>query len=727
MSYIETMPDTPEKYKSSTSICSGTSTTSTPNSEDYVFNTMHPNYQNMMNDSHLIDRCSEAQIDIEDVQRLSLASRQTELSDNLQPYMKFKPDASTSSTISSQKMLEWIRLMNTYVNSVSPTIRETQRMALFERKKRYQEIHELHKYIASYDMTVKRLIRSSNCPILDGVDLHSLQEQYHCLRLRAYETQCLLEGFPALDEQYYQSNRQLPESTNGSLTNIYKLCEIDLKSSSRNGSSIELMTNRHSDYISGDEQYDRGIYTPSYGSFTPTANLGDEILHIIKQPADSNKSNSREQKLTHTTAAIRIVNRKKYLKVNQWLKRNPANNQRNYLSSESSESHLPGYNCLEFMANDIIHDDMASINDSTSGIGNSVSNASNEQLWDDYQETYSLRSLASSESCFDPAATERLLNFGDDYSELLRSTSSESLRSFNSNLANTIPLEDNLLLFKRKTSIQSIDELFEIKRTTENSQLMKNIKMDSNYRCQQDVHRMNDLNKMLRLGSTNSLPADYTSNICDKQIENLYLKGSRTSCYSDPIRKNDTATFTVTTVPKRKSALPITQKKKLNRKYHTRVNGSNRFRRCVSNVDISKVTDLLLVNVQQMQADDIETVMKICKNNVSCLNAVLVGRSGDRQFCRRSLQPDAKVDLEMTSVNSPLQSDGKYDECQCGIIACFVQRIVDFLLDYTNVFLSCRLYNNLIMLLKQLYKMVKFLSVRTGNYRRKYNSIEFLL
>lgn len=695
-SYIETMRDTSDKYKSSSSICSDVSTTSIPNSEDYVFNTMHPNYQNMMNDSHLLDRCSEAQIDIEAVQHVSLAPALTEFNHKLQPFMKFKPESATSSTIGSQQMLEWIRFMVSYVDSVTPTISETMRMNLFERKTRNQEVHELRKYIASFDMTVKKLIRSSICQILDGVDLSNLQEQYFCLLLRVYETQCLLEGFPDLDN--YQPNRK--SSKNGSLTNIYKLCEIDLRSSSRNGSSADLMTNRHSDYHSGDEQYDGGTYTPSYGSFVPTPNLGDEILDIIKQPADLYANNSREPKLTQNNSAIRIVNRKKNLKVNQWLKRNPTNIHRKYLSSESSESPLPGYNCFMLMANDILHDETASMNDSTSGIGNSISNASNEQLWDDYQETYSLRSLeSSSERCFDPAATERLLNFGDDYSKLLRSTSSVSLNSIKS--INSLPFDDNFLLFNTKTTIRSVDDLFQIKHTTEDSNFFKNIIMDKRYRRQSDVQSTTELNKILRLGSTNSLPADYSyttsSNLLDNQIE----------------------TFNVIKVAEKKCASPILQNKKLNRKYHTRISGSTRFRRCVSNNDISRVTDLLLVNVKQMQAEDVETVMTICKNNVSCLNSVLVGRSGDRQFCRL-LQQGATVDIGTNS-------DSIYVECQCGIIACYVQGIVDFLLDYTNVFLSCRLYNTILLLLKQLYKMVKFLSVRTADYRRQHNSIEVLL
>lgn len=708
------MRDTPEKYKSSTSICSDVSTTSIPNSEDYVFNTMHPNYQNMMNDSHLIDRCSEAQIDIEAVQSTSLTSTRTEFTHKVQPYMKFKPEVATSSTIGSQQMLEWIRFMDTYVGSVAPTINETMRMNLFERKTRYQEVHDLRKYIASYDMTVKKLIRSSNSQILDGVDLQSLQEQYLCLLLRAYETQCLLEGFPELEDNYLQSTRQYPENAKGSITNIYKLCEIDLGSSSRDGSSVEIMTNKHSDYHSGDEQCDTGIYTPSCRAYTPAANLGDEILHIIKQPTDLNESNSRAPKFMQT---IRIVNRKKNLKVNQWLKRNPANIHRNYLSSESSES--PGYSSFDFMTNDIVYNETASINDSTSGIGNSISNASNEQLWDDYQETYSLSSLgASSESCFDLAATERLLNFGDDYSELLRSTSSDSLNSIKSiNLLN----DNNFLFFNTKTSIQSIDDLFAMTRTSKDSEfLFDNILMDKRHRRQLGVQSTYDLNKILRLDSTNSLPADYTTNINDTQIESLYLRGSRTSCYSDSIRKNDSATFNVTTVAKRKCASTIIKNTKLNRKYHTRVNGSNRFRRCVSNNDISRVKDLLLVNVQQMQAEDIEAIMTICKNNVSCLNSVLVGRSGDLQSCR-SLQPT--IDIGTTTLDSDWNNDG----CQCGIIACYVQSIVDFLSDYTNVFRSCRLYNKFIMLLKLLYKIIKFLSVRTGQYRRKHNSIEVLL
>lgn len=709
------MRDTPEKYKSSTSICSDVSSTSIPNSEDYVFNTMHPNYQNMMNDSHLIDRCSEAQIDIEAVQRMSSASTLTELTHKIQPYMKFKPAAATSSSIGSQEMLTWIRFMDTYVNSVTPTISDTKQMNLFERKTRYHEACELQKYIASYDMIVKKLIRSSNCRILDGVDLHGLQEQYFCLLLRAYETQCLLEGFPGLDDNF-QSTRQSPGSASGSLTNIYKLCEIDLRSSSINGSSVHQMTNKHSDYHSGDEKYDSGNYTT-------TANLGDEILHVIKQSADLNESNSGAPKLIHNISATRIVNRKKNLKVNQWLKRNPANiYQRNYLSSESSESPLPEYSCFELMVKEILQDETASINDSTSGIGNSISNASNEQLWDDYQETYSLRSMgASSESCFDLAATERLLNFGDDYSELLRSTSCESLnsiRSINSNFAN----EDYFMLLNNKTAIPSIDDLFEIKKTTDNSKFLENIIMDKRYRRQHGVQSTTELDKILRFGSTNSLPAkySYSTNIYDNKIDNLYLRHSTTHCRSDSIRENDSAAFNVTTVAKSKSASPINKNFKLNRKYHTRVNGSNRFRRCVSNNDISRITDLLLVNLHQMQTEDIETVMKICKNNVRCLNSVLVGRSGDRQFCR-SLEP------AVGTGKTTLISDKNYAECQCGIIACFVQRMVDFLLDYTNVFLSCHLYKKFIMLLKELYKMIKFLSVRTGNYRRKYNSIEILL
>lgn len=174
--------------------------------DDYTFTSdVNPNYTNMMNDNQLMDSCNQAQRDIHD--RYGYGGGEPSVNASLLPHCgqrsanRSQSHASMMSlkdtVFNAQKLQQWIAYMRRYVEAVSPSRAEVLRMTSFERKTRLGEQVDLRKYIASYDATVKRFVRSATCA-KGGVQVKHLEENYLTLLLQAIDAQCLLEGYPGM-------------------------------------------------------------------------------------------------------------------------------------------------------------------------------------------------------------------------------------------------------------------------------------------------------------------------------------------------------------------------------------------------------------------------------------------------------------------------------------------------------------------------------------------------
>lgn len=723
------------KYDSTTSICSATSHMSLPCVEDYVFNEKNPNYQKLMNDNHLLDTCCAAEQDMNS----SIRSQCTANDEDVRQQREQQQVASDTggsaeacATINIYQLEQWLVYMEKYLAIVTPSIAEVKRMSSFERKTRYQEQYELRQYIASYNSTINRVVELAG----DGTNsdngssnIQQMANKYLALLLSSIESQCLLEGFPEL-----YSKRAEPILANGGSSvdnvshhvedmdlctdDIYKLCDIDLESncSSTNMINADISNannDPHSDYVSGDDPVGDEFPTP-FGSRTSlmvnNPNLCDELLEVIgSQPASrDNQSLLRKLSSGDNLQCFITASGINANKVNRWLHWR----QRNQVSESSDTSSSNDCNQCEtdlsgiHQPNTAVSPSMLSSqnNQSTSGIGHSIGGSGEDSVlnssyrsveWDDFQEIY-LSDMSFNSSV---EQLERFLTADDDYETALQGAPSFNQSnedflstSFSSSLDGTSLKsgDNNLLTIKLPANTES-KKSFE--SSTESDQMSLDGCISPAKKLPKNIEQLAKPKKCL---------VAKVEGCGENELSELLLRKSN--------GKN--------------------MKLLNNRKYHIRKKGSSRFQRA-SHSDLFDVTHLLASNVHKLTPKDIDSIMQICRNNIGCLNAVLVGRSSDRNYCRGETWKNNDCSIEPVAVSTRNMDEARLEicstECRCGVIACCVQHIIDFLLDFTNVFRNSRLYRSFVALLKELYCMVKFLSERTAYYRKVYNSIEFLL
>lgn len=103
----------------------------------------------------------------------------------------------------------------------------------------------------------------------------------------------------------------------------------------------------------------------------------------------------------------------------------------------------------------------------------------------------------------------------------------------------------------------------------------------------------------------------------------------------------------------------------------------------------------------KLQAEIIAT----CRDNVHCLQAVLRGLPGDVLSNIRGQEIRGKFVIVVQN------------ECRCAPIARFMGTVIDFIMDWTNIFRNWVLYKYFIDMLKNFYRLVQDFAKKVKVYR----------
>lgn len=126
------------------------------------------------------------------------------------------------------------------------------------------------------------------------------------------------------------------------------------------------------------------------------------------------------------------------------------------------------------------------------------------------------------------------------------------------------------------------------------------------------------------------------------------------------------------------------------------------------------------INFLFLQAEIIAT----CQENIQCLETVLRGPStgGHLLSTVRTQQARGKLST-LLALTNPLQRNENDDDdandhkktiiiihrqCRCSQITVFIARVLDFVIDYTNIFRNFRLYRYFVSVLRKFYMMVGY-------------------
>lgn len=170
---------------------------------------LQPNYLKMMNDTNLMDSCAAAKEEIE-------SNRERESMRQLQ-FLETNKLERQRSTVDPDQLLQWIVYMEKYLDAFSPNWQQVREMNENERNISFNEQCELRQYIASNNRIFNQMIKEQG----DSPLTRNVQDKYHMLLLNAIEKQCLLEGYPKVEDK-----RKCIDYPDVNL-DMYKLCSID--------------------------------------------------------------------------------------------------------------------------------------------------------------------------------------------------------------------------------------------------------------------------------------------------------------------------------------------------------------------------------------------------------------------------------------------------------------------------------------------------------------------
>lgn len=377
-----------------------------------------------------------------------------------------------------------------------------------------------------------------------------------------------------------------------------------------------------------------------------------------------------------------------------------------------------------------------------------------DQHWDGYQEIYS----NDGSSVVDFSAAEKLLHFGDNYSDLLRksvdnvaSTAPPSETSvspvFHDESNANAQLDDSFLLSGYTKSLElsalkSIDEIFDFKELHSNAAGTYGAiewidpnesprRSPSGTSCSQSTLSTNSRQRTeSTLATSNYFSAmDTGQNEClalDSGNENTSRSMSMESLLDDLHDKTlvpQKSRSNTTTPPAAKSpsnATPVDQPtvkpKRVVHKARRRKTAATSPTSIATNRSPPVTTSDINANIKDMQPDDVRRIMATCQSHLDCLNHVLLSQT-----------VNSIVQHPAMNVNSCDAAKLTDRTCRCGPIARFVQSMIDFLLDLTNSFRHFRLYQLFVRSMRQLYGMVQTISADVRRQRMQMNSIEFVL
>lgn len=116
-------------------------------------------------------------------------------------------------------------------------------------------------------------------------------------------------------------------------------------------------------------------------------------------------------------------------------------------------------------------------------------------------------------------------------------------------------------------------------------------------------------------------------------------------------------------------------------------------------------------------------IIATCQENIQCLETVLRGPStgGHLLSTVRTQQARGKLSTQLALTPLQLQRQRENDDandhktiiiihrqCRCSQITMFIARVLDFVLDYTNIFRNFRLYRYFVSVLRRFYNMVGY-------------------
>lgn len=745
----------------------------TATTDDYTFTSdVNPNYTNMMNDNQLIDSCTQAQSDILRDRHFYNGWGESSISPgSLLPVCnrlkRSKPPSIHCSTnimslkdtvFNAQKLQQWIAYMQRYVEAVSPSRSEVLRMTSFERKTRLGEQVDLRKYIASYDATVKRFVRSATCA-KGGIQIKHLEESYLLLLLQAIDAQCLLEGYPGMrngphcGETTMRSNGEDDPDIGGIPAEPLVARFVEGQSSSSPAITYNYYCLNKSPLEDKGSEY-------SYDSVDGT-NLRDEILNVIglskdAEPGISHKPDdvpTAESSKDLLTVPNVVQQPSSWTKknVNRWLHFQPIAH-----SVPINHEQVLDNGCVQKM------DNPPPVADSPKSACHSPRSSEMsfdpDQHWDGYQEIYS----TDGSSHIDLSTAEELLHFGDNYSDLLRKSeidhdgSSAAPSELSSSISSSVSpifhdesnanaqLDDSFLLSGYTKSLElsalkSIDEIFDFKELHSNAGSYGAIewidpsrsprRSPSGTSCSQST-----LSTSSRQRDESTLATSNYFSALDTGQEDDHLDTSRSmsmesllddmndrtlmpTANSPDSPKTPVSRPTIPVAAQPKKADPILPAKRTIHKARRRKTVAHSPPKTPSTDRSNESTpDLVVPNIKEMQPADVHHLLDTCKSHLGCLNHVLLGQTVNCIVAHPAMNIHR---CEVTKEKGQI--------CRCGTIARFVQSMIDFLLDITNSFRHFRLYQLIVRTIRQLYGMVQTISAGVRRHRMEMNSIEFVL
>lgn len=119
-------------------------------------------------------------------------------------------------------------------------------------------------------------------------------------------------------------------------------------------------------------------------------------------------------------------------------------------------------------------------------------------------------------------------------------------------------------------------------------------------------------------------------------------------------------------------------------------------------------------------------IIATCQENIQCLETVLRGPVTGGHLLSTVRTQQARGKLSNQLALNPLQQRHVNDDandtrnhrtiiiihrqCRCSQITMFIARVLDFVLDYTNIFRNFRLYRYFVSVLRRFYNMVGYVS-----------------
>lgn len=412
-----------DSYDSRWSLFSGNSLST----EDFNWS-LQPNYLKMMNDTNLIDNCAAAEEEIESIRG---ARQQQFLETNKLEKRRF--------TVDPEQLLQWIRYMEKYLEAFSPNWKQVEEMNATQRDASLNEQCDLRQYIASHNGIFNQMVKED-----DSQRTRDVLDKYHLLLLNAIEKQCLLEGYPKVDDK---QKMNISNRTSVNL-DIYKLCDIDIEpqknvdyaairstESSSPNSDITIVTSDDGinfpthPTTSKSSLFSEGHWSPFSSDFKREEHESWE--NVIKELDDIEIDSNFQSSSTDLPKSCKQMNSslsESTLKliegVDLVLPRPATPNIGEYLDTTNKvDDWLFNHSNTTFTsAKKIVDENKKTITKiCTSSSGSDIGSTLSSIQWDNFQDIYSITAPIEYE------ANNDFLYFGDDYDNVLKCGSSSSI------------------------------------------------------------------------------------------------------------------------------------------------------------------------------------------------------------------------------------------------------------------------------------------------------------